>query len=601
MSDVPHATADATGDEGAAAGAPRVTGSIGELLARFGEGCTTQETVDGVPTVWVDASRIHEVLGFLKREAKTRYELLFDLSVIDERLRRQRDGQPASDFTAFYHLTSVSANCDLRVKAALPSERKSLPTVSNIYPSANWYEREAFDMFGVKYAGHPNLRRILTPPLWEGHPLLKDHPARATELEPYRMTDEFYAEQQKALTFVPEDWGMSRQSKHTDFMFLNLGPNHPSAHGVFRIALQLDGEVIVNAVPDIGYHHRGAEKMGERQTWHSYIPYTDRIDYLSGVMNNLPYVLTVEKMAGITVPERAQVIRIMLCELFRISSHLVFFGTFCADVGSLGPAFYGFSDRERLFTIVEAITGGRMHPSWFRIGGVGQDLPQGWDRMVREFLDYMPARLDHYGKMALQNSTLKRRSQGIGQYSTAEALDWAITGPGLRATGSDWDLRKKRPYAGYDQFEFDVPTGNKGDCYERCVLRTLEMRESLRIIRQCLDNMPAGPYKASHALAVPPPKERTMQDIETLIQHFLGVSWGPVVPASECTTMIEASKGMMAYYLISDGAAMSYRTRIRSPSFAHLQMIPLMAQGLVVADLVPILGSIDYVMADVDR
>ena len=582
-----------------------VEGVIGELRARFGDACVAQTTVDGTPTLWVDAARIKEVLSFLKRDVQKPYELLFDLSMIDERLRKHRDGQPASDFTAFYHLTSLSRNSDVRIKAALPrlgeQSANRLPSVAEVYPNANWYEREAFDMFGVQFDGHPNLRRILTPPLWEGHPLLKDHPARATELEPYQMTDEFYAAQQKALTFVPEDWGMSRSTKHTDFMFLNLGPNHPSAHGVFRIALQLDGEIIVNAVPDIGYHHRGAEKMGERQTWHSYIPYTDRIDYLSGVMNNLPYVLTVEKMGGITVPERAQVIRIMLAELFRISSHLVFFGTFCADVGSLGPAFYGFSDRERLFSIIEAITGGRMHPSWFRIGGVAQDLPQGWDRMVREFLDYMPARLDHYNTMALQNSTLKRRSQGIGQYSTAEALDWGITGPGLRATGSDWDLRKKRPYAGYDQFEFDVVTGNKGDCYDRCVVRANEMRESLRIIRQCLDNMPAGPYKATHPLAVPPPKERTMQDIETLIQHFLSVSWGPVIPAGECTTIIEASKGWMAYYLISDNAAMSYRTRIRTPSFAHLQMIPLICRGLMLADLVPILGSIDYVMADVDR
>jgi len=571
------------------------------LQARFGGGCRVQSTVDGTPTIWVDAKRVREVMGFLKRELASPFDLLYDLSAIDERLRAHREGQPESDFTVFYRLTSLGRNADVRIKTALSRHDKKLPSVVDVFPSANWYEREAYDMFGLEFDGHPNLRRILTPPSWEGHPLLKDHPARATELEPFRMTPEFYAAQQEALTFVPEHWGMSKSSKHTDYMFLNLGPNHPSAHGAFRVALQLDGEIIVNAVPDIGYHHRGAEKMGERQTWHSFIPYTDRIDYLSGVMNNLPYVLALEAMAGIQVPERAQVIRVMLAELFRIASHLVFFGTFCADVGSLGPAFYGFSDRERLFAIIEAITGGRMHPSWFRIGGVAQDLPQGWDRMVREFLDYLPPRLDHYAKMMLQNGTLKRRSQGVGRYDTREAIEWSVTGPGLRATGCEFDLRKQRPYSGYEHFEFEVPTAIGGDSYDRCVVRAEEMRESLKIVRQCLENMPSGPYKAIHPLAVPPPKERTMRDIETLIQHFLSVSWGPVIPPGECEIPIEGSKGWTSYYLVSDGGSMSYRTRIRAASFPHLQMIPLISRGLFVADLVTILGSIDYVMADVDR
>lgn len=394
---------------------------------------------------------------------------------------------------------------------------------------------------------------------------------------------------------------MARKNDDSEFMFLNLGPNHPSVHGVFRIALQLDGEVVVDAVPDIGYHHRGAEKMAERQSWHSFIPYTDRIDYLGGVMNNLAYVLAVEQMVGITVPPRAQMIRVMMAELFRISSHLVFYGTFAQDVGQMSPVFYMFADRERLFGIVEAITGGRMHPAWFRIGGVAQDLPNGWDTMVQEFIDSMPKRLDDWDRMAMRNSILKRRTQGVGRYTLEEAIEWGVTGPGLRACGLDWDLRKSRPYSGYEQFEFEVPTAEGGDCYDRAVVRIEEIRQSLRIIQQCVDNMPEGAYKSEHPLSVPPPKDRTMKDIETLINHFLSVSWGPVMPAGEGCFPIEATKGQNSYHIISDGGTMSYRTRIRTPSFPHLQMIPLMTRGLMVPDLIAIIASIDFVMADVDR
>ena len=490
---------------------------------------------------------------------------------------------------------------DIRLKVALSENDINLPTIASVYPNANWYEREAWDMFGINFSGHPNLYRILLPPTWVGHALRKDHPARATEMGPFHMTEERQDKEQEALRFRPEQWGLKRKNKNTEFMFLNLGPNHPSVHGVFRIVLQLDGEVIVDAVPEIGYHHRGAEKMAERQTWHSYIPYTDRIDYLGGVMNNLPYVMAVEKLAGITVPDRARVIRIMMAEMFRISSHLVFYGTFAQDVGQMSPVFYMFSDRERLFRIVEAVTGGRMHPAWFRIGGVAQDLPKGWHEMFTDFLDWMPKRLDHFDKMVMQNSILKQRTKHIGVYSTAEALDWGITGPGLRATGMDFDFRRDRPYGGYDQFDFEVPVYNNGDCYDRAMVRVDEIRQSLRIIRQCVANMPAGPYKADHPATTPPPRERTMQDIETLIHHFVNVSWGPVIPEGECSVTIEATKGLNMYYLTSDGGTNSYRTRIRAPSFPHLQQIPLISRGLLIPDLIAILASIDFVMADVDR
>jgi NADH-quinone oxidoreductase subunit C/D len=581
---------------------PGIPDILQELQNRFGTAIgTAQTTRDGMPTQWIERNTVRDILRYLKLEAERPYRMLYDLTAIDERVRSHREGQPASDFTVIYHLLSFVRNADIRLKVALPAGDALMPTVTDIWPSANWYEREIWDMFGIVFAGHPRLRRILLPPTWQGHPLHKDHPARATEMAPFRLPPDKEEAEQEALRFHPEAWGMRRAHDGTDFMFLNLGPNHPSVHGVFRIVLQLDGEDIIDAVPDIGFHHRGAEKMGERQSWHTYIPYTDRVDYLGGVMNNLPYVLAVEKLAGIEVPDRVKVIRVMMAEFSRIASHLVFYGTFAQDLGALSPVFFMFTDRERVFDIVEAICGGRMHPSWFRIGGVAQDLPQGWDKLVRDFLDYLPPRLDEYDRIALGNSILKARSRDVGSYSVDEAIEWGVTGPGLRACGFEWDFRKARPYSGYDQFEFDIPTGQRGDCYDRCAVRVEEIRQSLRIIEQCLNHMPAGPYKADHPLTTPPLKKHTLQDIETLIDHFLGVSWGPVIPAGEAFMGIEATKGSNGYYLISDGSTMAYRVRIRTPSFPHLQMIPLISRGLMIPDLIAILGSIDFVMADVDR
>ena len=573
-----------------------------ELSKRFSPRILTpQPAQDNIPTIWADPAHLLEILRFLKSEIPNPYRMLYDLTALDERTRTHRDNQPRSDFTVIYHLLSFARNQDIRIKIALHGEAPAIASITSLWPSANWYEREAWDMFGITFTGHPHLARILTPPNWTGHPLRKDHYARATEMDIYDLTEEKEQAQQKALKFNPEEWGMTRHSQSSDFMFLNMGPNHPSVHGVFRLVLQLEGETIIDVVPEIGFHHRGAEKMGERQSWHGFIPYTDRIDYLSGVMNNFPYVMAVEHLAGITIPPRAQTIRIMLAELFRIASHLVFFGTMSQDVGQLSPVFYMFTDRERIFEIIEAICGFRMHPAWLRIGGVAADLPQGWHTLIQNFCAYLPKRLDEYTKLVTKNRIFKSRAIGIGAYTLDEAIDWGVTGPGLRACGLNWDCRKTRPYSGYDQLEFDIPTANNGDCYDRVIVHIEEMRQSLRIIHQCLTNMPDGPYKSDHHLATPPRKERTMHDIETLITHFLNVSWGPVIPPGEVSCGIEASKGMTSYYLTSDGGTMSYRTRIRTPSFPHLQMIPKIIRGGFIADLIALIGSIDFVMADVDR
>lgn len=576
---------------------------IEALRARCaGQELVEERTADGMPTLWVPAGALRGLMRWLKAEASPRFEMLYDLYAVDERQRSRRaPSLPAADFSVVYQLLSVRGNADLRLKVALRGEYPHCPSLCEVWANASWYEREAWDLFGVVFDDHPHLVRIMMPRTWEGHPLRKDHPARATEFERFQLDEARAQREQEALRIDPEEWGMSPQGEDHDYMILNLGPNHPSVHGVFRVMLQLDGEEIVEAVPDIGYHHRGAEKMGERQSWHSYIPYTDRVDYLGGVMNNLPYVMALERLAGIEVPPRAQTIRVMLCEFFRITSHLLFYGTFVQDVGAMSPIFYMFVDRQKAYDVIEAICGFRMHPAWFRIGGVAHDLPRGWQQLVRDFVDWMPRRLDDYEKMALKNRMLQKRAIGVGAYDTATALEWGVTGPGLRATGCDFDLRKARPYSGYQHFDFEVPTATGGDVYDRCVVRVEEMRQSLRIIRQCLEHMPEGDYKARHPLTTPPIKDHTMRDIDTLIHHFLSVSWGPVMPAGESSAMVEATKGLNSYALSSDGGTMSYRTRIRTPSFPHLQMIPAISRGLMVPDLIAIIASIDFVMADVDR
>lgn len=559
-----------------------------------------QKTKITFPILWINRNDLLDIGKYLKIFQS--YEMLFDLHGVDERLRNNRFNIPKTDFSVFYHLISIKKNCDIILKVPLSEEDLHLNSFTKLFSNANWYEREIWDMFGIVFDGHPHLTRILMPKTWKGHPLRKDYPARATEFVPFNLSEETEKKEMNALKFNPEEWGMKRNNKNEDFMFLNLGPNHPSVHGVFRIVLQLNGEEILNCVPDIGYHHRGAEKMAERQSWHSYIPYTDRIEYLGGCVNEMPYILAVEKLADIKVPKKVEIIRIMLSELFRINSHLLYIATFFQDLGAMTPVFFAFSDRQKIYDIIELITGARMHPAWFRIGGVANDLPKGWENALQKLLIWIPKRLSIYKKLTLKNSIFIKRTKNVASYNYKEAVSWGVTGAGLRATGIDFDIRKWRPYSGYDNFDFEIPVGSGiSDCYTRICLKIEEIYQSLHILKQCYKYMPEGAYKADHPLTTPPYKEKTLQNIETLITHFLQVSWGPLIPANESFQMVEATKGINSYYLISDNNTISYRTRIRTPSFPHLQQIPSVIKGSLISDLISYLGSIDFVMSDVDR
>ena len=387
----------------------------------------------------------------------------------------------------------------------------------------------------------------------------------------------------------------------TELLTVNMGPSHPSTHGVLRLILQLDGERVMKVEPVMGYLHRGMEKIAENKTYTQFIPYTDRLDYLAPLSNNVAFALAVEKLVDVRVPPRCEVIRVLVCELARISAHLLWLGTHAVDLGAITVFMYTFRERELLYDFFEALTGTRLTTSYTRIGGLSRDLPSGFLDGVGRWLERFRSELDEYETLLTKNRIWVDRTKGVGVLSVEDAVELGVSGPNLRASGLEWDLRKTRPYSGYEKYDFEIPIGSKGDVYDRYLVRIEEMRQSVRICQQTIKTMPGGPICADDPKLVLPPKEKVLTSMEELIHQFIIVTEGFDAPVGEVYQAIEAPKGELGFYIISEGGPSPYRMKIRSPSFVNLQALPKISVGALISDVVAIIASLDPVLGEVDR
>ncbi len=398
------------------------------------------------------------------------------------------------------------------------------------------------------------------------------------------------------------DIGARSEELGAERMQLNLGPSHPATHGVLRLRLELDGDTVTKCDPVVGYLHRGDEKIAEAMTYNQFVPYTDRLDYLAPLANNVAYAIAVENLAGIRVPPRAEAIRVICCEMARISSHLLGIGVYAMDTGAWTVFMYTFNEREKLYTLFEELTGARFTTSYTRVGGLARDLPEGWTGRVSAFCDGVLKVVDEVDGLLTRNRIFLERTEGLGVIAKERALAYGLTGANLRASGVPLDLRKDKPYSGYEQYQFDVPVGTKGDCYDRYLVRMEEMRQSVAILRQALARLPDGPVSCvGQPRIVLPPKAKVMTKMEELIQNFMLVTEGPQVPAGETYFEAENPKGALGFYIVSKGGGVPWRLRIRGPSFVSLSILPELVPGHHLTDIPSILGSLDFVMGECDR
>ncbi|MBU0741623.1 NADH-quinone oxidoreductase subunit D [bacterium] len=546
--------------------------------------------------VRVDRAILHDVVRHLKERAGC--ELLLDVVGVDLSEHPDHLDDPTR-FEVDYNLRSLAAGERLMVKVAV-EEGQDVPTVSDLYASANWAEREVYDLFGVPFRGHPDLRRILCHHEFEGHALRKDYPIERGQVlsAPEKLFDDH--EVARAAARAETATGTQLPS---DLLTLNLGPSHPSTHGALRVECLIDGETIVEAKSEIGYLHRCFEKEAEDHTWAQVMPYTDRLNYVSAMLNNCIYAAAVEKMLGVEAPARAEAIRIVVSELSRIIDHLVCICANLVDIGALTNYWYFYNIREGIYyDIIEPLCGSRLTTNYARIGGLSHDIFEGFEAAVFRNLDKLQVAIREVTGLVARNRIFLDRTVGIGAMTTQQALDWGFTGPCLRATGLAFDLRKHAPYMGYDEYDFDVPVGEHGDTRDRIMVRIEEMLQSERIIRQVLARgLPGGPIIVDDPQVALPPKVQVYGSIEGVMNQFKLIYEGIKVPRGEAYGSGEGANGELGFHCFSDGGGAPYRIKVRPPCFPIFSAFATMIEGLMIPDAVAILGSINIIAGELDR
>lgn len=547
----------------------------------------SQESGEDLPTFAVERDEIITVLRALHDHPELRFTMPLDLFGADYPNREKR-------FDVVYQLYSLKNNERVRLKVRV-AENESVPTSTGIFQGYDWYEREVFDMYGIRFEGHPNLRRILTHDAFQGHALRKDYdPAQR-----WLLNDSGIAmlKPKIAPQFVEEE-------EDSDFerVTLNLGPSHPAMHGTLRVVVTLDGETIVGADQEIGYLHRCFEKMSETHTYQQVIPFTDRLNYCSAVINNVGYCLAVEKMLGLSAPERAQHVRLILSELYRIADHLVCIGANLVDVGALTNFWYLFQPREEIIALAESCSGARLLPTYLRIGGLAVDAPSDFLSNSQRIVDMLPRFVDEVEALVMKNRIFRERTEGIGVISQEDAINFGFTGPCLRATGVPFDVRKSNPYLGYETYDWDVPIAEGGDTYARFLVRFEEIRQSLRILQQAIDRgLPSGPVMVDNPYVALPPKTKVYNEMESLIYHFKLIMHGIQPPVGETYFPVEGANGELGFYVVSDGTKNPYRVRARPPCFPIFEAYGKMIIGQAIPDAIATLGSLNIIAGELDH
>jgi len=522
---------------------------------------------------WLEAARL------LRDHAELDYKLFLDLCGVDH---LDRPGH-AERFEVVLHVYSVSTKHHVRLKTPVPESDPKLATLVPVWRGANWFEREAWDLYGIVFEGHPNLSRLLTHDDFVGHPMRKDYPTA-----------------KRHVLKVPKEY-LLQFPAGSEHMLINLGPSHPAMHGTFRAQVLLDGETITEAEAEIGYMHRNFEKMAEEGTYWQIIPYTDRLNYCSAFMNGHGWALAVEKLLGVPAPPRAEAIRVILSEFSRIMDHIIAVSTNVVDLGAITPFFVMFRAREDIYELIEACCGARLTVSYVRIGGLAQDVPPDFEARCRKAIASVRDVWKQGNDLLTRNVIFQNRFKDVGVMPKDQALDWGWVGPCLRGSGVALDVRKDQPYSGYEQYDFDVPVGTTGDCFDRYLVRMEEILQSLRIIEQALAKLPKGPVITDDRKVALPPKSEVYSNIESLMNHFKLVYEGILPPPGEVYGYTEGANGEVGFYIVSDGEKCPWRVKVRPPCYNIYQAYPHMIKGALIADAVAIIGGLNVVAGELDR